>query len=177
MLTLPLACSSHHSDHDDPINPYQASTGDMIFNKDNIRRYLVLRQAELDALGQRLTVLDEQILTMLGRLRRMDRDLSTVQVREASSSNDVRNLQEAIGDKRKQAEQTLEETMGLQQRRDQLAADHDVDRKQREADEAAIRNLDADVTQLENQNGAIDAAINSTIEMRVERYRMLMETR
>ncbi len=144
----------------------EGSTGTFLFGHKQLKDYLKTRQQELTQLNQRVEQLDNQLLTKIGELWQIQKELKKNQTETAMSATERAAIEQQVADLKSKADATYREILTSKQEKQRLVdavIDSDSAAK---ADRKRISDLKLDINRLETETAALTKAVDSTNRMR-----------
>ena len=150
-------------------DPYSANTAEILFG-DNVQRYLDGRRLTLQNLKNRVAELDDEILSTLGHLHSLERDLEAAEQRTGASDRELAALQAEVRMQKASAEASFERTNELKAKRDAMEADVAAAQQNQAEDETQIESLQQEVTRLEGDVVVLNRAIERNVNLKAEQF-------
>jgi chromosome segregation ATPase len=124
----------------------------------------------LQNLQNRVAALDGEILTRLGQLHSLERELAAAEARTDASDRELAALQQEVREQKALAEQSFERAMALESERNAIESDIESAQRNQAADETKIETLKQEVTRLEGDVVVLNRAIERNLNLKAEKY-------
>lgn len=142
------------------------STAAFLFGYDELKKYLDERRQVLSQLDHKIANLDDQLLSKIVELRRMEEDMIEAQAKFNLSDRDRQELQTKIDNLQRSADETYQEILQSKADEQRLKQEKLSSEEAIAADQQRIQNLQSNVNSLEGDLGALDSAIEATNNLR-----------
>ena len=150
-------------------DPYSANTAEVLFG-DNVQRYLAGRRLELEKLQNRIAELDGEILSTLGHLHGLEKDLAAAELRTGTSDRELAALQQEVSAQKALEQESFERAMALEAQRNAMESDVEAAERDQAEDETQVELLKQEVTRLEGEVVVLHRGINRNLSLKAQQY-------